>query len=149
MKINFTIVLIIAFLFPTTLSAQPPDPCDPSIGPLPPECNATGNTGGGSTGNSGGRTGNNTSSTVTLQNPIGENDPRVILGNILRVVLGLVGSIALVVFVFGGLTWMTSAGNSDRVTQGRDTLIWAAIGLIVIFASYTLVAFILQTITGA
>lgn len=110
----------------------------------------TGNTGGqGVQGNTGGQSQNFTNNPpVTLDNPIGEDDPRVILGNILRLVLGLVGSVALVVFVFGGLTWMTSAGNTDRVTQGRDTLVWAAIGLIVIFASYTVVAFILQTVTG-
>jgi hypothetical protein len=93
-----------------------------------------------------GKSGVSSGQVITLQNPIGEDDPRKILGNILKTVLGLVGSLALVVFVYGGLTWMTSAGNSDRVKSGRDTLIWAGIGLIVIFASYTIVAFILQTI---
>jgi len=89
--------------------------------------------------------------TVKLDNPLGagENakDIRVIIGNIIKVVLGLVGSLALVIFVYGGLLWMTSAGNAERIKSGRDTLIWASLGFIVIFTSYILVGFLLQTIT--
>lgn len=92
-----------------------------------------------------------TSITVKLDNPLGagENakDIRVIIGNIIKVVLGLVGSLALVIFVYGGLLWMTSAGNAERIKSGRDTLIWASLGFIVIFTSYILVGFLLQTIT--
>lgn len=88
------------------------------------------------------------SSTTTLPNPIGVDDPRIIVGNIIRLILGLVGSLALIFFIYGGLMWMTSAGNSDQVTKGRDTLVWATLGLIVIFASYTGVAFILQSLGG-
>lgn len=87
-------------------------------------------------------------SKTTLPNPIGVDDPRIIVGNIIRLILGLVGSLALIFFIYGGLMWMTSAGNSDQVTKGRDTLVWATLGLIVIFASYTGVAFILQSLGG-
>ena len=39
---------------------------------------------------------------------------------------------------------MTSAGNAQRIEKGRETLTWAAIGLVVIFASYALVNLILK-----
>lgn len=88
---------------------------------------------------------------VELPCPLGSsqncNDPRVIIGNVIKVVLGLVGSLALVLFIYGGVVMMTSAGNSDRVTTGRNTLVWATIGLLVIFSSYTLVGFIIRSIT--
>ncbi len=84
---------------------------------------------------------------ITLPNPLGkQTDPLVIIGLVIRVVLGVVGSIALVLFIYGGLVMMTSAGNTDRVAQGRNTLVWAAIGLMVIFSSYTIVGFLLKNI---
>jgi uncharacterized membrane protein YjfL (UPF0719 family) len=72
-----------------------------------------------------------------------------VIGNIITAVLGIVGSLALVMFIFGGLTWMTAAGNTERVTKGKNILIWATIGLIVIFTSYALVEFVIKGITGA
>jgi hypothetical protein len=105
---------------------------------------------GGQNGTVGGQTGTidgSPSSPVVLDNPIGISDPRVIIGNVIKTLLGIVGSLALVLFIYGGLMMMTSAGNSDRVSKGRNTLVWASIGLIVIFGSYTIVNYLLTKIT--
>ena len=88
------------------------------------------------------------SSPGSLSNPLGINDPRIIIGNVVNAVLGLVGSLALAVFIYGGLNWVTSAGNEEKVKKGRDMIIWASFGLAVIFASYTLVGFVLDALTG-
>ena|SRR3989338_9959759 len=87
---------------------------------------------------------------IKLPNPLGDNmtNPSVIAGNIIKVVLGLVGSISLVVFIYGGLLWMTSSGNKEQITKGRNTLIWATLGLLVIFSSYTIINFILRKLAG-
>ena len=85
---------------------------------------------------------------ITLPNPIGVNDPGIIAGNIIKVILGLVGSISLVIFIYGGLLWMTSSGNREQVTKGRNTLIWATLGLLVIFSSYTIINFVLRKLAG-
>lgn len=87
-------------------------------------------------------------SSINLKNPLGEanSDPRVIVGNAIKLVLGLIGSLSLLIFMYGGLTWMTSGGNSDKVKSGRDTLMWATIGLLVIFSSYTLVTYVITKI---
>ncbi|MFH1482039.1 MAG: pilin [Patescibacteria group bacterium] len=69
------------------------------------------------------------------------------LGKIINGVLGIVGSLALVMFIYGGLLWMTSSGKADQVTKGRDSMLWAAIGIIVIFSAYALVNLVLTTIT--
>jgi hypothetical protein len=81
---------------------------------------------------------------VTLVNPIDEDNPNVVIGKIIAAILGIVGSLALLMFVYGGLTWMTAAGNKDRVTKGKDVLVWATLGLVVIFSSYALINFILS-----
>ena len=37
---------------------------------------------------------------------------------------------------------MTAAGNQEKVTKGRDILVWAVVELIVIFSAYALVKFV-------
>ncbi|MCG2695469.1 pilin [Candidatus Parcubacteria bacterium] len=85
---------------------------------------------------------------VSLTNPLTGNqtskDIPVLIGQVISALLGIVGSIALVMFIYGGFTWMTAAGNSEQVAKGKNIIVWAAIGLVVIFASYALVRFVIQ-----
>lgn len=88
---------------------------------------------------------------VSLPNPLGNNVTTVpqLINRVIIAILGIVGALALLMFVWGGLLWMTSAGNADQVKKGRETLVWASIGLLIIFASYTLVTTIFKSLTGA
>ena len=86
---------------------------------------------------------------VNLENPLGEKDIRKIIGRVISAALGIVGSLALVIFIFGGVTWMTSGGNEEKIKKGKQMILWAALGLAVIFASYAAVRFILTSLTGA
>ena len=82
---------------------------------------------------------------VSLSNPLGENaTPQVLIGRVINAVLGVVGSLALLMFIYGGLVWMTASGNSEKVEKGKSILMWATIGLVVIFSSYSLINFILE-----
>ena len=83
---------------------------------------------------------------VQLTNPLPTANIPTLLGTVINVVLGVTGSLALVMFIFGGLTWMTSAGNSERVSKGKNILIWATIGLVIIFSAYALVKFVFTSI---
>jgi hypothetical protein len=75
---------------------------------------------------------------IPLENPLQNNEVSIfaILGTILRVALGIIGSLTLLMFVWGGFQWLTSAGNPERVKKGTDTMLWAAIGVFCVFASY-------------
>lgn len=89
---------------------------------------------------------------VCLTNPLtgtqsSEGIP-VLLGKIISSVLGIIGSLALVMFIYGGVTWMLSAGNQEQVTKGKNILIWATIGIVLIFTAYALVKFVLTTVTS-
>ena len=89
-----------------------------------------------------------TSDKCTLANPLGNvTEVPVLIGTIVKGVLGIVGALALFFFFWGGFAWMTSAGNPEKVKKGRDTLMWASIGLIATFASYSLLKFILDMLT--
>jgi len=88
--------------------------------------------------------------TVKLTNPLAGTQSNegipLLLGKIINSVLGVIGSLALVMFIYGGATWMLSGGNQERVTKGKQILIWATLGIIIIFSAYALVKFALTTI---
>lgn len=63
-----------------------------------------------------------------------------------KIILGISGSITLLFFVYGGVTFLTSSGSSERVTKGKQILINSVIGLVIILASYTIIGFILETL---
>jgi len=71
-----------------------------------------------------------------------------LLGRVINAILGIVGSLALVMFIYGGIIWMTSSGNAEQVTKGKNIVIWATIGLVVIFSAYALVSFVLTKALG-
>lgn len=64
----------------------------------------------------------------------------------IRLLIGVSGSIALVMFIWGGFTWITAAGNADRVKKGRQIFTWSVIGLILIFGSYAILNAIFQIV---
>ena len=57
-------------------------------------------------------------------------------------VLGFIGSIALLVFIYGGVMFLISAGNSEKVQQAKQIIIGAVIGLVIVFASYAIIQFV-------
>ncbi|MFH1661950.1 MAG: pilin [Candidatus Falkowbacteria bacterium] len=79
-----------------------------------------------------------------LDNPLGKDNPnpQQLIGKIIKAVLGIVGSLSLVMFIYGGFIWMTSSGNAESVTKGKNTLIWATLGLVVIFSAYAILRFV-------
>lgn len=65
--------------------------------------------------------------------------------NILQFVLTLMGLIAVTVIIYGGIVWMTAAGNEQRVDKAKKIITSAAIGLIVIILSWAIVIFVVGT----
>lgn len=84
-----------------------------------------------------------------LTNPLSTSDPKVFLANLVRIALGLLSIIALVMFIYGGLTFLTSGGNEEKISRAKATLVWATIGIVVIFGSYSLLSFIVNTVINS
>ncbi len=74
------------------------------------------------------------------------NDFIVLAANVARWILGIVGSLTLVMFVYGGILFLISAGSSDKVSQAKKIITAAVVGLIIVFGSYLIVKFALSTI---
>ena len=61
-------------------------------------------------------------------------------------ILGIVGSLTLVMFIYGGLLFLTSSGSSEQVTKAKGVLVSAVIGLVIVFSSYLIIKFALGSV---
>lgn len=88
--------------------------------------------------------------TVVLQDPLNLSGgiPQLI-ANIIKAAVGVMGALALLIFVYGGFLWLTSGGESAKIQEGKEAMKWTAIGLIVVFSSYALVSFVLDSLTNS
>ncbi len=75
---------------------------------------------------------------VTLTNPLGETDVRVIIARLIQGALGLTGSIAFLMIMYGGFLWMTAMGNDAMVNKGKQILVWAVLGIVLISSAYVI-----------
>ena len=80
---------------------------------------------------------------------LGQTDIRVIIGRIVQVFLGLLGTIAVVLIIYGGWLYMSSAGDSQKIAKAKQTLINAVIGLLIILSSLTISQFIIGSLISA
>lgn len=81
-----------------------------------------------------------------IQQPLGlpATDIRLIVANIIRAALGLLGLVLLVLFLYGGYLYMTSGGNEEQVASAKKILINATIGLGIILSAYAIVLFVMR-----
>ncbi len=75
---------------------------------------------------------------------LGEEDPRIIIANVIRVALGFLGIIALGLVIYSGWLWMTAGGNADNIEKAKKILVGALIGLLIILSSFLITTFILN-----
>jgi len=85
-----------------------------------------------------------TTGPIEWTSPIGAVSPTQLIGKAIKTVLGILGAIALLIFVYGGFVWMTSGGSPEKIKTARMTLVWAVLGMAVIFLSYAAVDFVLK-----
>lgn len=84
-----------------------------------------------------------------LYNPLGDRTIPELIGFLIQAALGISGSIALAMIVYGGFLWLTSGGNPGKIEKGKNTLLWSILGLAVIFAANVLATFVINALGGA
>ena len=70
------------------------------------------------------------------------NDVWPILTAIIEIVLYIGGISAIFFFIYGGIQFATSQGQPDKVAQARQTMIYAAVGLVLAIIATVLVNYI-------
>ena len=69
-----------------------------------------------------------------------------IVATAIQAFLGLLGVIFLVLLITAGYKWMTASGNEEKLTEAKETIWRAVIGLIIVVASYAITYFVFNSL---
>ena len=86
-------------------------------------------------------------SEITLNDPLQGKTILTLIQQLVGVVIPMSGAIALLVFIYGGVMWMT-AGGSNRVDEAKKIIEYGSIGLVIILLAYTLSSTFIKLIAG-
>lgn len=79
----------------------------------------------------------------------GKTDLQVTVKNILNVVFAMVGIIAVIMVIVGGVNFMTSQGDPEKIKRAKNTILYGVIGLIITLLAFAIVSFVLKGMNGA
>ncbi len=71
----------------------------------------------------------------------------VIIKRIINLLSVIVGVVAVIMIIVGGLRYITSGGSDTSVTSAKNTILYAIIGLIIVALAQVLVRFVLRQVT--
>lgn len=87
---------------------------------------------------------------LELKNPLsGVSDFSTLLSNITTYVEGMIGFVAVLMFVIAGIQFVISGGDSSKINKAKQTAIYAAIGTAVALAGGGLVALVKAILSGS
>ena len=82
-------------------------------------------------------------------NSAGGNKENTTLGarleDVVNILLYVLGAIAVIMIVIGGIRYATSNGESSQISSAKNTILYAVIGLIVAVMAYAIVNFVLDS----
>lgn len=79
---------------------------------------------------------------------VGEDtqDPKALVQGLIRWFLWIVGILSVVIIIYGGVLYTTSAGDQQKVTKAKNTILYGLIGLAISVLAYAIVSFVVNTI---
>lgn len=83
-----------------------------------------------------------------IENPIDAQSLEQLIGNIIRYALGLTAVVAVGFIVYGGFLYITAAGDETQIKAGKQAIIGAVIGIVVIGLAYAIVEFVVKAMGG-
>ena len=67
---------------------------------------------------------------------------------IVDILLFLIGFLSVIMLIYGGIQYTLSSGDSGKVTNAKNTILYAVVGLIVAILSYAIVDFVLTSLNS-
>lgn len=74
------------------------------------------------------------------------SDLVILLINAAKFLFSIIGVVAFAAFIYGGFMMIFSFGNSEKVSQGKDAMVAAVVGLIIAFGAYMIINFVLNAL---
>ena len=86
--------------------------------------------------------------TVTIPNPLASNSIMDLVAQIAGWLLKIGLTISTIIIIWAAIVFMTSGGNTERVTMARKTLWYAIIGIVVLLLADGVAIFIKNFLGG-
>ncbi|MCK4592213.1 hypothetical protein KAT63_02095 [Candidatus Parcubacteria bacterium] len=86
-------------------------------------------------------------SSIYISNPIATSDFSVLVSNFLKWILSVAGALTLLMLVTGGVFYVTSSGNEQKIETAKKMIIWTILGLMLILASYSIIVVLDKILT--
>lgn len=77
---------------------------------------------------------------------VGNNSLDGIVKTVINVMSMIVGIIAVIMIIIGGIKYVTSSGDSNNVNSAKNTILYAIIGLVVVALAQVIVRFVLDRV---
>ena len=65
---------------------------------------------------------------------------------ITNVILYIVGILAVIMLIIGGIRYVVSGGDAKKVTDAKNTILYAIIGLVICFFAFAIVNFVIASL---
>jgi len=70
-----------------------------------------------------------------------------IITTVINVFSVIVGVVSVIMIIYGGFRYVTSGGDSGNVSNAKNTIIYAIIGLVIVALAQFIVQFVLDKVT--
>lgn len=74
------------------------------------------------------------------------DDAMVTVKNVINMLLFIVGIVAVISIIIGGIMYTTSNGDQGNVKKAKDTIMYAVIGLVVAILAFAIVTFVVASV---
>lgn len=73
----------------------------------------------------------------------GTDDLQTVIGTIVNAILFILGALSVVMIIIGGIRYTASNGDPKAAEAGRNTVLYAVIGLVIAFLAYAIVNWVI------
>ncbi len=77
----------------------------------------------------------------------GEGGQGGIFRTITNVMLFIIGAISVIMLIIGGIRYVVSGGDSTKVQEAKNTILYAIVGVVVAILAYAVVNFVISSFT--
>ena len=76
------------------------------------------------------------------------SDPQALVRQFVNIFLFAVGALSVIMLIWGGIRYTTSAGDSNKVQAAKNTVLYAIVGLVIAILAYAIVNMVIDKFKG-
>jgi hypothetical protein len=65
---------------------------------------------------------------------------------IINAIIGVVGLVAVIMIILGGVKYTTSSGDATKVSNAKNTIMYGIVGLIIVVLAFAIVNFVIGSL---